>query len=106
LPSVIDEAVVPDLVHVSREAGLGLVALAGLDDADPDFLEQLRRRLGIAALAEEVAVEGALVAAVQGFERRDVALRVPAHQLRVVSSSRHGRQHKPAGPAGERFRCD
>ena len=98
---MIDEAIVGNAVHVSREPGCRPVALPCLDDFLPDFLEQFRRRRLIQPLAKIVSIERALVARIKGFERRDVAFAIPAHQFPVVELPRHDRQHKPARQARE-----
>ena len=60
------------------------VRRAGADHVHPDVLEQLVGRARVAAVAQQVAVDAALVPRIQRVERRGVAGGVAEHQVFVA----------------------
>ena len=69
-PAMIDEQVVREREQEGLELRARLVALARADQAAPGFLEQVVGELAIARVAQQIAVQRALVTRIERFEGR------------------------------------
>jgi hypothetical protein len=88
---VVDEAVVGDAEQPGGELRRDLVAPPGVHHLQPDVLEQLVGLGGIAALAQQIAVEPAAPAPVERLEGAGVAVAVGQHQRLVAHPLVHTR---------------
>ena len=90
-PAVIDEQVVREREQEGLEFRARFVALARADQAAPGFLEQVVGEFALARVAQQVAVQRALVARVERLEGPHLAGHPRLHQRRVVVPvPRHG----------------
>ena len=81
---VIDQAVVRERVQPGRELRGRHIARADANRIHPHILEQLVGDAGVAAVAQQIAIDAALVPRVQRVERGGVARAVGEHQLLVA----------------------
>ena len=96
---VVDQAVVGERVQPGREFGAGLVGSAHADQIHPHVLEKLLGDAGVAALAQQIAIDAALVPRIDRVERRGIAGGIGEHQVFVagVGAVAHGAASMPAG---------
>src|SRR6185369_15110864 len=78
---MVDQAMVRNPIQPRRELGAWRIGRARTDHAHPYVLEELVYDTGVTALAQQVAIYGALVARIQRVESGGIVRGIREHQV-------------------------
>ena len=105
-PVVIDEPVVGETIEIGGKArGHGITGTRPYE-IHPHILEELLGRRGVAALAQEIAIQRALVPAIELVKRGRIAVAIGEHQIFVARRfvPGHPDEYARAARRGKRWR--